>query len=103
MKKSEKTIEIEFTGDNYMRLSNIAWMLLLIKRIEMGYDLIEIENKLKKNGYTKNVLEEAIDIANYDRQIIRQYGDENGINPDFLREYIDIDPLEYHYLIEQNP
>jgi hypothetical protein len=95
-------LEIEFKGDNYALFGNIWWMLLLIKRIEDGYDLEFINEWLSKNDYSKKSLNEAIEIRNSDRKLIKQYGEENGINPNWLLEYRDIDPQEYLHLVKPN-
>jgi len=97
-----KILQLEFKGDNHIRLGNIWWMLVLINQIENRYDSEFILGWLSKNGHTKTALEEAINIRNYDRKIIRQYGYENEINPNWLLEYKDIDPADYLHLVKPN-
>nr|NYE65717.1 hypothetical protein [Mucilaginibacter sp. E4BP6] len=95
-----KILEIEFKGDNYMRLSNIAWMLLLINQIDNGYDAEFINEWLLKEGCTETALNNAIAIRNYDRKLLMQYAQENSINTNWLLEYKEIDPEEYHHLVK---
>jgi len=78
-------------------------MLLLIKQIENGYDSSFINEWLSKKDYTISTLNEAIAIRNYDREIIRKYGLESGINPSWLLEYKDIDLADYLHLVKPIP
>ena len=99
MDMQKKIIEIEFSGDNHLRISNIAWILLLIKKINTGYDEEFIREFLSKRGNTIESLNLAIESRNYDRNIIYEYGEENGVNPEWLVEYKEIVPEDYLHLL----
>jgi len=95
----EKILNIEFEGENFARLMNISWILRQVYRMETGADIKFIKTYVKSHKTLKD-LSDVVGGENYQIKLMKDSAIENGINPNWLKEYKDIDLQDYLYLLD---